>query len=104
MEFREEFRAFEDQPRREVHTEGLDHYVDVPKRVPDRVGIKRVARHLSEICILDWYACGRTRQGPNAVAGAERGPHRFKSDAWVAPMMEDFGHDSPNSYLFSDQY
>ena len=34
----------------------------------------------------------------------ERGPHRFKSDAVAGTYDEDFGHDSPNSYLFSDQY
>jgi len=47
--FREEPCAFEDQPRREVYTEGLDHHADVPEYVPDRVGIERVARHLIEV-------------------------------------------------------
>jgi hypothetical protein len=53
--------------------EGLAHHIDVPEYVPDRVGIKRVARHLSEVCILDWYSCGRTREGLNVVAGAKGG-------------------------------
>ena len=92
MEFREESCAFEDQSRREVDTEGLDHHVDVPKYVPDRVGIERVARHLIEVCILDWYGCGRTRQSTNAVAGAKRGPHRFKSDAVAGTYDENLGH------------
>jgi hypothetical protein len=84
---------------------GLDHHVDVPKYVPDRVGIERVARHLVEVCILDWYGCGRTRQGPNTVAGAKRGPRRFKSDAVTGTYDENVGQfNSPNSYLFSDQY
>ena len=38
-------------------------------------------------------ACGRTRQGPNAVAGAERGPHRFKSDPAAGTYDENIGHD-----------
>ena len=85
------------------HAEGLDYHVDVPEYVPDRIGIERVARYLIEVCILYWYARGRARQGPNTVAGAERGPYRFKSDAVAGTYDEDFGHDSPNSYLFSDQ-
>ena len=104
VDFREEFRAFEDQPRREIHTEGLDHHVDFPEYVPDRTGVERVARHLIEVCILDRYGCGRTRQSPNAVAGAKRSPHRFESDAVAGTYDENLGHDCPNSYLFSDQY
>ena len=57
-----------------------------------------------EVCILDWYACGRTREGPNVVAGAKCGPHRFKSDAVAGTYDENLGHDCPHSYLFSDQY
>ena len=56
---------------------------------------------LFERCEGDWYACGRTRQGPNAVAGAKRGPRRFKSDPVAGTYDEDIGHISPNSYLFS---
>ena len=93
MEFEKKFCAFEDQPRREIHTEGLDHHIDVPEYLPDRVGIKRVARHLSEVCILDWYSCGRTREGPNVVAGAKCGPHRFKSDPVAGAYDENIGHD-----------
>ena len=58
---------------------------------------------LSKVCILDLYARGRTRQGTNAVAGAERGPCRFKSDAVAGTYDENLGHDSPKSYLFSAQ-
>jgi hypothetical protein len=29
--------------------------------------------------------------------------HRFKSDAAAGANDENFGHDSPNSYLFSAQ-
>src|SRR4249920_1386562 len=96
--FREEPCAFEDQSRREVHTEGLDHHVDVPECVPDRLGVERIARHLIEVCILDWYARGRTRQSPNAVAGAKRGLHRFKSDAVAGTYDENLGHNSRKSY------
>ena len=103
MEFREESCAFEDQPRREVDTEGLDHHVYVLESVPDRVGIERVARHLIEVCILDLHARGRTRQGTNAVAGAKRGPCRFKSDAVAGAYDKNLGHNSPKSYLFSTQ-
>ena len=103
VEFREEPCAVEDQPRREVDTEGLDHHVYVLECVPDRVGIERVARHLIEVCILDWHARRRTRQGTNAVAGAERGPCRFKSDAVAGTYDENLGHDLPKSYLFSAQ-
>ena len=92
MEFREERCTFEDQPRREVNAERLDNHVDVLECVPDRVAIERVARHLIEVCILDWYACRRTRQGANAVAGAKRGPHRFKSDTAAGTNDEDCGH------------
>ena len=101
--FREESCAFEDQPRREVHTEGLDHHVDVPKYVPDRVGIERVARYLIEVCILDLYAPGRTRQGTNAVPSTKRGPCRFESDAVAGTYDKNLGQNSPKSYLFSTQ-
>src|SRR5262245_61985572 len=70
------------------HSEGLDYHVNVPEYVPDRIGIKRVARHLIEACILDWYDCGRTRQGPNAVANQE-----YRSCRWeeVVRIPEEGG-------------
>jgi hypothetical protein len=85
----------------EVNAERLDHHVYVPECVPDCVGIERVACYLIEVCIFDWYARGRTRQGPNAVAGAKCGPRRFKSDPVARTYDENIGHISPNSYLFS---
>jgi hypothetical protein len=70
------------------HAEGLDYHVNVPEYVPDRIGIQRVARHLIEACILDWYDCGRTRQGPNAVADQE-----YRSCRWeeVVRIPEEGG-------------
>ena len=67
-------------------------YVWIERVLPDT---------LSEFCVLDWYACARTRQGPNAVAGAKCCPRRFKSDPAAGTYDENIGHNSPNSYLFS---
>ena len=62
------------------------------KRIPDRVAIKRVSRHLIEARILDWYTGRRTCQCADTMAGAERGPHGFKSDAAASANDKNLGH------------
>lgn len=83
---RKEGCAFEDGPRGDVNAECLDNHVDVFECFSDRVAIKRVSRHFIEVRILDWHTCRGTCQCADTVAGAERGFHRFKSDARLAPM------------------
>ena len=87
VNLREEFRAFEDHPRREVHTKGLDHHVDVPKYVPDRVGIKRVAHHLSEICILDWLPAAERAKARTLWPARSAALTVSSPMPWLAPMM-----------------
>jgi hypothetical protein len=84
--------VFEDRPRGDVNAERLDNCLDVLECVPDRVAIKRVSRHLIEVRILDWHTSHRTCQCADTVAGAERGPHGFKSDAAASANDKNLGH------------
>ena len=88
---REQCRALEDGPRRDVNAERLDHYTCVLECLTDRVAIESITRHLIQARILDWYTCRRPRQGTNIVAGAKRGFYRFKSNATAGANDKDLG-------------
>ena len=89
---REECCALKDGPRGNINAKRLDNCIDVLECIPDRVAIKRVARYFIEARILDWYTFRRTCQRANAMTGAKRGPHRFKTDAAAGAKDENPGH------------
>ena len=59
-----------------ANAECLNDHVDALECIPDHVAIERVPGHLLQACILDGYACCRSCQRTNIMAGAKRGLHR----------------------------
>ena len=96
--------ALEDGPRRDVNAEGLDNHVYALECISDRIAIERVAGHLLEVRILDWYACRRTCQGANVMTGEKGGLYSFKSDAAAGTYDQNLGHAFLKSYCFSTQW
>src|SRR5262245_7914738 len=80
---REQRCVLEDGLRRDVDAESLDDHVHALEGAPDRAAIERVAGHLLQSRVLDWYT------------------HRFESDATAGTNDENFGHAL--SYLVSVQ-